>query len=176
MLGLMLWLASMATGDPPSDGCMVEVVGMPVSVMHHHYLVVGKDEEHPVTTTIALRLSEGSTQLRVRGPRYHGQRGLDAAQCSGGARVEIQVDPLPARVAFPCAPVGMTVECSGCPDEVEPRVYLAEEFPPVPMSSFSREIEVLLRAPGFRHESRTIQLYPGPNSVQVQLEPLARPR
>lgn len=174
MLGLMMWLASIAMVDPPPDGCEIEVVGMPVSVMPHHRLGVGTEQERPLASRMPIQLGEGSARLRVIGPRYRGERVVSAQECGPGAVVQLEVEPLPARIDFPCAPDGLTIACTNCADEVGARVYLPEDFPPLLMSSFSREVELLLRAPGFRRETRTVQLHPGPNRVHVQLRPLAR--
>lgn len=187
MLGLLVWLVSML-GPPPepplppsptpssssSRACEVEVVGIPVSVMPHHRLRIGAQEERTLASRISLRMGPGSTRLRVLGPRYAGERVVSAEECREGAVVRLRARPLPARVAFPCAPKGLTVACPDCPGASGQGVRLAKDFPPVVMSSFSREIELLFRAPGFRRQTRRVQLHPGPNKVHVQLEPLVR--
>lgn len=149
---------------------------MPVSVMPHHQLGIGGREVRALRSRISLNslpMGEGSTRLRVLGPRYAGQRMVSAEECREGAVVRLQARPLPARLAFPCAPRGLTLVCPDCPGAAGQGVHLAEDFPAVLMSSFSLEVDVLFRAPGFRRQTRRIQLHPGPNRVHVQLEPLA---
>jgi len=166
----MVWLASIMMGDPPSDGCTVELSGIPISVMRHHRLAIGTDDERPLAQRMDLRLEGRATQLRVTGPRYGGARRLEAGECSGGALVSLEAAPLPARLVFPCAPSGLTIVCTTC--EESERVYLADELPPIPMTSFSREVELLVRAPGFRRANRKVSLHPGPNTVRLELERL----
>lgn len=173
MLGLLVWLASIAMVEPSSEGCQVEVVGMPVSVVPHHRLRVGAGEARPLSARTPLRLAEGTTRLQVLGPRYRGERQVSAQECREGAVIRFEVEPLPARVTFPCAPQELTIACTGCGAPGD-RVYLPEDFPPVPMTSFTREVELLLRAPGFRRQTRRVRLHPGPNPLHVQLVPLGR--
>lgn len=172
MLGLMVWLVSMAMVEPAPGTCEVEVVGMPVSMMPHHRLGVGPTQERTLASRMPLSLDEGSTQLRVLGPRYRGERTVSAQECSQGEVVQLEARPLPARIVFPCAPSRLTIACSQCGGAAGERVYLAEDFPPVEMSSFSREVELLFRSPGYRRETRTVRLHPGPNRLHVELVPL----
>ncbi len=124
----------------------------------------------PLTQRMDLKLEGRATQLRVVGPRYGGVRQIERGECIGGARVSLEAAPLPARMVFPCAPSGLTVVCTTCKEPE--RVYLAEDLPPIPMTSFSREVELLVRAPGFRRANRTVQLHPGSNTVRLDLEKL----
>lgn len=174
MLGLLVWLAATSPGPPsPSPpgalACEVEITGMPVSIMRHHRLVVGADDERALAPRVPLELGDEALRLRVLGLRYHGDRWVSREDCAA-SRVVMQVQPLPARVVFPCPPRGLTVACPGCPGEAGQRVYLAEELPPIEMASWSREVVLLLRAPGYHREERTVELHPGPNSVHVELQ------
>ncbi|MCA9712685.1 MAG: hypothetical protein KDK70_43050 [Myxococcales bacterium] len=158
--------------EPSVEGCEVEVTGMPVSVMTHHRLAVA-DHEHPLASRVPLRVGPGGARVRVLGPRYHAERSISAQECTPGAVIRLEVEPLPARIDFPCAPRGMTVECVDCSPPLRERIYRPEDFPPLPMSSFSRAVELLLRAPGFHRQRRRVRLHPGPNRLHVELEPLA---
>jgi hypothetical protein len=40
------------------------------------------------------------------------------------------------------------------------------------MGSWSREVTLLLRAPGYHRQEQRVVLHPGPNSVHVELEAL----
>lgn len=172
MLGLMMWLALVSMGDPPSYECDLEVIGIPVSVMHHHRLGVGEEEDRALARRMTLTLGERVTRLQVLGPRYRGERLVSAEDCGEGAIVRLSAEPLPARISFLCAPSRLTISCSECPGAAAERVYQAEDFPLVPMASFSLEIELLLRSPGYRPETVDVRLHPGANSVRVELEPL----
>jgi len=173
MLGFVVWMVLMGSADPPIDGCTVEVSGMPISVMRHHRLAVGADDERALEARVDLHLEGRAAQLQVIGPRYEGQRRLAAGECRDGAVVPLQATPRPARITFPCAPRGLTVACVRCPPSVGTRVHLAHDLPPMPMTGFTEEVELLLRAPGFQRQTRRVSLHPGPNTVRVQLEPLA---
>lgn len=144
---------------------------MPVSIMRHHRVVVGADDERPLTSRVALVLGDEPLRVRVLGLRYHGDRLVSRQECEG-SRVVLQVQPLPARVVFPCPPRGLTVACPGCPGEAGQRVYLPEELPPIEMSAWSRSVTFLLRAPGFNRRELEVELHPGPNTVHVELEAL----
>ena len=178
MLGLLVWLAALVPeppdpSNPPSAvACELEITGMPVSIMRHHRLVVGADEERPLVPRVTLEVGDEALRLRVLGLRYHGDRWVSRQECEAAARVVLPVQPLPARVVFPCPPKGLTVQCPGCPGEAGQRVYLAEELPPVEMASWSREVTLVLRAPGYHREALEIELHPGPNSVHVELDAL----
>jgi hypothetical protein len=176
MLGLLVWLVALVpvpAPDPPSPvACEVEITGMPVSIMRHHRLVVGADDERPLVSHLTLEVGDEALRLRVLGLRYHGDRWVSRQDCEATPRVVLPVQPLPARVVFPCPPKGLTVACPGCPGEAGQRVYLAEELPPVDMESWSREVTLVLRAPGYHREALRVELHPGPNSVHVELEAL----
>jgi len=176
MLGLLVWLAALvpeSVPDPPSPvTCDIEITGMPVSIMRHHRLVVGADDERPVDSHVTLEVGNEALRLRVLGLRYHGDRWVSRQECEATPRVQLPVVPLPARVVFPCPPKGLTVACPSCPGEAGQRVYLAEELPPVDMESWSREVTLVLRAPGYHREELRVELHPGPNSVHVELEAL----
>lgn len=176
----MVWLAS-TIPDPPADPpavlpelvtCELEVTGMPVSVMRHHRLVVGAADERPLAEHVVLELGDETLRVRVLGLRYHGDRWVSRQECAVEHRVVLTVQPLPARVVFPCPPRGLTVTCSGCGGEAGARVYFAEELPPIAMDAWTREVELLLRAPGYRRQEQRVVLHPGPNSVHVDLDPL----
>jgi hypothetical protein len=175
MLGLMAALMWLAPPSPPPSAapvaCELEVAGMPVAIMRHHRVVVGADDERPLTPRVALVLGEEPLQVRVLGLRYQGERFVSRQECER-SRVVMQVEPLPARVVFPCPPAGLTVTCAACPGEAGQRVYLAEELPPIEMAGWSRTVTFLLRAPGFNRRELEVELHPGPNSVHVELEAL----
>ncbi len=169
------WLAWMvsAVGPPvPSAGvhCEVEVVGMPVSVIRHHRLWVGT-RARPLEPRMTIELPEQRTLVRVAGLRYRGERWLKADDCAQEGSLTLPVEPLPARVVFPCPPPGLTVTCTRCPGFAEDQVFLPEHFPTIEMDSFSQEIELLLRAPGFRRRTQPVSLHPGPNTLRVELDP-----
>lgn len=176
MVGLLVWLTMTLAEDPRGLGtttCSVEVTGMPVPVMSHHRLVVGSDGARPLAPRFELQVGEEALRLRVLGLRYRGERWVSRQECEAAGRaVQMTVEPLPAHVVFPCPPVGLTVECPRCPGEAGARVFLAEELPPVEMDAWTREIEVLLRAPGYHREVRRLVLHPGPNTVHVTLQRL----
>lgn len=172
MLGLLVWLTAMLPEPPGTVACEIEITGMPVSVMRHHRLVVGASDERPLAARVALELGDVALRVRVLGLRYHGDRWVSRQECEVSRRVVMQVEPLPARVVFPCPPKGLTVACPGCAGEAGARVYLAEELPPIEMESWSREVELLLRAPGYHRQERSVVLHPGPNRVHVELEAL----
>ncbi|MCX4242926.1 hypothetical protein [Paraliomyxa miuraensis] len=173
MLGLLVWLALLQEEEPPPARCTVDVVGMPVSVMSHHRLVVGDGDKRPLVSQLEVEVGGEALRLRVLGLRYRGERWISRQECEAtGAPLALTVEPLPAHVMFPCPPRGLTVECPLCPGEAGARVYLAEELPPIEMESWSREVDMLLRAPGFHRELQHVVLHPGPNTVHAELEPL----
>lgn len=177
MLGLifLVWLAAKDPPPPPVLApvtCHIEITGMPVSIMRHHRLVVGADDERPLEPRMTLEVGDEALRVRVLGLRYHGDRWVSRQECEAAPRVVLPVQPLPARVVFPCPPRGLTVACPGCPGEASTRVYLAEELPPIDMDSWSREVTLLLRAPGFHRQELRVELHPGPNSVHVELDAL----
>jgi hypothetical protein len=172
MLGLWVWLAATAPDASKAAVCELEITGMPVSVMRHHRVVVGADDERPLASVVLLELGDEGLQVRVLGPRYRGDRWVSRRECEAQGRMVMQVEPLPAKVVFACPPAGLTVACPGCPGEAGTRVYLAEDLPAIAMDAWSREVELLLRAPGYHRQERRLVLHPGPNSVHVELEPL----
>jgi hypothetical protein len=176
MLGLLVWLAMLGSDPPPSPpsavACEVEVTGMPVSLMRHHRVVVGADDERPLAQRLTLEVGDEALRVRVLGLRYHGDRWVSRQECAATSRVVLTVQPLPARVVFPCPPRGLTVACPSCPGEAGERIYLAEELPPVEMESWSREVTLVLRAPGYNRRELRVELHPGPNSVHVELDAL----
>lgn len=146
---------------------------MPVSVMSHHRLVLGDEDERPLVTQVELEVGDEDLRLRVLGLRYHGERWVSRQECElAHEPLPLTVQPLPAGVVFPCPPKGLTATCPLCPGEAGARVYLAEELPPVEMESWSREIDVLLRAPGYHRQLVHVVLHPGPNTVHAELERL----
>ena len=151
--------------------CEVEVAGMPVSIMGHHQLVAGHDR-YPVQRRMPVHMIEDEMVLRVSGPRYSGALRVDRAQCRPGEVLRIDVKPLPARMSFPCAPPELTVECAQCPGHTKPLIRSAKAFPPLRMSSFTEQFEVVLRAPGYRRKTQMIRVHPGHNKIEVSLEPL----
>jgi len=92
MLGL-LGLLGLLTGppaespEPPRFPCAVEIEGMPVSIMRHHRLVVGADEERPLAPRVALELGDEALRVRVLGLRYHGDRWISRQDCEASGRV-----------------------------------------------------------------------------------------
>lgn len=174
MLGLLVWLAMVATEPEPSGGCSVSVVGMPVPAMPHHQLIVGQQDEVELSPTVRLPPLTEAVRLRVLGPRYRGDRTITPEQCRPDAELSFQVMPKPASLSFPCAPEGLTVTCRGCPGLDADQPYLGSAFPSVPMSASHLDVELLLRAPNRRRRTTTARLYPGPNTIQVELEQLSR--
>jgi hypothetical protein len=172
LLAVLLWVTAPGPAPPSPVACELEVMGMPVSIMPHHRLVVGADDERPLSRLVALAVGDEPLRVRVLGLRYRGERWVSRQDCQASARVVMQTEPLPARVAFPCPPKGLTVACPGCPGEAGRRVYLAEELPPVEMVSWRREVTLLLRAPGYHRRELTVELHPGPNTVHVELDAL----
>lgn len=157
--------------DPP-DGCSIEVVGMPVAAMGHHRLDIGDEDDLELRPVVHLRTPTTPTRLRVVGPRYRGQRIVEPEQCRPDTTLRLEAEPLPATLAFPCAPEGLTVTCQGCPGLDEDQPHLGTDVPAVPMSSSYLDVELLLRAPNHRRRTIEVRLHPGPNVLRVKLEPL----
>lgn len=180
MVGLLVWMAWIAALEPPPEPppepapevCELQVLGLPVPAMSHHALGIDDEPGRPLRPTMTLLHRADPMHLRVLGPRFVGEQIVQPEQCEPGKVVKLQVVPLPASLSFGCAPERTTVVCRNCPASVGDRVHTAEEFPAVPMSDVSRELELLLRAPGFRPHVLRVTVYPGPNTVPIHLEPL----
>ncbi|MCH9680509.1 MAG: hypothetical protein K0V04_03665 [Deltaproteobacteria bacterium] len=143
---------------------------MPVSAISHHRIMVGTSQQ-PLRRRMTLDIQGEREFVRVVGLRYRGGQWLAADDCAAADPLPLEVEPLPARLVFPCPPEGLTVTCPKCTSEVAGRAFLPEHFPTIEMDSFSVEVELLFRAPGFYRRRQRVSLHPGPNQVRVQLQP-----
>jgi hypothetical protein len=152
---------------------VVELDGIPVSVIGHHQLAIDDDEGQRASRRFVLTVAPGENRrLELSGPRYHGVRWVSREECDEVMVVRMHVEPLPAELELTCPEKGMTLECQDCPGPAGERIYLAEHFPAIEVDAFDTAVWVLFRAPGFQRELKRLILHPGPNPRHIELRRL----
>lgn len=152
-----------------SPSCVVEVRGIPPSMIGYHRLRAGTGEAWRAEPSLLIPRPSVSTWLTLEGPRFEGSRALEPGDCDPGP-VIVKARPRPARVQFTGAPVNAVVECDGCPDERG--VVMVDAFAPVPMCGLRLHIDLTLKARNHKTRRVRVVLFPGDNRVDARLERL----
>ncbi len=152
-----LWFAP----SPPT--CVVRVEGMPVSLLRHHVVVVGRERREAART---VEVARWDGEALLVGPRYTGASTLPN-RCEDP--VVLQARPKPARVELTHMPPNAVVSCIDCPG-IDPHAnFLVSNLPPMVMTAWAMEVTFWVRAHGYESRHEVIVLHPGQNSVHVPL-------
>lgn len=173
----MTWLATMtmlaAIHAADGDGCVIEVVGLPVPARAHHRLEVDGGRTRLDGDGLRLQIRLQAVIVRLIGPRYFGELRLQQAQCTGETVHSLRAHPRPAVLVFESAPPELVIRVLAGPDSVarmRGEWVVARSFPPLPVGH-GATVELELLAPHFRATRRKLNLLPGDNDIEVVLAP-----
>lgn len=159
------WL--MTTSPDPAPECVIEIRGMPRSMLGYHQVRLG-GRSWRAEPLLRLPRPDVPTPLTLHGPRFRGDRRVSSRDCDAGP-VELRAVPRPARLVFEHAPTDAVAQCQGCPG-VDPRQHhFVESLPEIPMTGLHLVVELTLMARGHRTRSFEVQLLPGENRIDARL-------
>ena len=169
----MTMLAAIHAAD--TDGCVIEVVGLPVPARAHHRLEVdgGRTRLDGDGDGLRLQIRLEAVIVRLIGPRYFGELRLKQAQCSGDTIHTLAAHPRPAILVFESAPPDLVVKVLAGPDAIAKmrgQWIVARSFPPLPVGH-GATLELELLAPHFVTARRKLNVLPGDNEIEVALAP-----
>ncbi|HWB79994.1 MAG TPA: hypothetical protein VG755_33750 [Nannocystaceae bacterium] len=173
----MPWLAMMtmmaAIHAAEADGCVIEVVGLPVPARAHHRLEVDGGRAQLNGDGLRLQIRLEYVIVRLIGPRYFGELRLKQAQCTGDTIHSLQAHPRAAVLIFESAPPELVLKVLDGPDSIakmRDQWIVARSFPPLPVGH-GAQIELELLAPHFHTARKKLNLLPGDNEIEVALVP-----
>jgi hypothetical protein len=176
MIPAMPWLAMLtmiaAIRAAQWDGCVIEVVELPVPARAHHRLDVDGGRARLDGDALRLQISLQAVIVRLVGPRYFGELRLTQAACSGNTTHFLRAHPRPAVLVFEAAPKDLVVKVIAGPDSLDAmrgEWVVARSFPPLPIGHGAL-VELELMAPHFVPARRKLRLLPGDNEIEVALE------
>jgi hypothetical protein len=156
-----------------TDGCVIEVVGLPVPARAYHRLEVDGGRTRLDGDGLRLQIRLEAVIVRLIGPRYFGELRLKQAQCSGDTIHSLQAHARPAVLIFESAPPELVLKVLAGPDSIAKmrgEWIVARNFPPLPVGH-GAQIEVELLAPHFHSARKKLNLLPGDNEIEVVLAP-----
>lgn len=149
--------------------CEVQVVGVPRPTLAYHRIVIG-ERVVPAQASVIVDRPETAVPVHLRGSRYEAEGVLDPMACEHPLVLEGR--PLPAVLELHGVPEDATVECAGCPGVRDHEIMFVDRLPPMPITTPTVRVQLVIRAPRHVRLALPLLLVPGPNVVHVRLEPL----
>lgn len=169
----MTMIAALRAAADGTDGCVIEVVELPVPARAHHRLEVDGGRTRLDGDGLRLSIQLEAVIVRLVGPRYFGELRLAQAACKDDRTHLLRAHPRPATLSFSPAPPDLVVRFIAVPDalaKLEGDWLVAANIPPLPVGHGAL-VEVELMAPHFQPATKKLRLLPGDNEIDVTLAP-----
>jgi hypothetical protein len=164
------------TGPPPSAvapgaTCTLRLGGVALSTARGLKLQVGATSYDVDGLVVEVALPKNTATARIDDDRFTGSQTLTRSACAAGT-VMLSVRPRPARVVFTSVPDDVAVICRrGCSRDALDQPLTLTSFPPIHMTALEATIDVEFKHPDYRPRMLSARVFPGPNLVEVQLQP-----
>lgn len=162
-----------AAPAPGASRCRVRLTGVGVSTARGLSVAVGTDRYAAEGLFVDVALPEGGATATIDDERFTGSQKLTRTACATGP-VDLAVHPRPARVAFALVPEDVAVIChAGCREAELHQPRTLATFPAIDIDAgtLQRTIEIEFKHPDYRPKTLSAEVVPGPNLVEVALQP-----